>query len=46
MVERRVLSERPIAVTYQLTDFGRTALDILEQLRVWSEQHNIGTNTQ
>lgn len=41
MVIRTVIDERPIAVTYQLTDFGRTALDILEDLRIWSEKHDI-----
>ena len=39
MVLRKVLSDRPIAVTYQLTDFGRSALEILDDLRVWSEKH-------
>jgi len=42
MIVRKVLSERPIAVTYELTEFGRSALDILERLRLWSETHDIG----
>lgn len=37
MVIRTVINDRPVAVTYELTDFGRSALDILDQLRVWSE---------
>ena len=41
LVERKVLSTRPIAVAYQITDFGRTALDVLDQLRVWSEEQEI-----
>lgn len=41
MVLRKVIDERPIAVTYQLTDFGRSALSILDDLRVWSEQNHI-----
>lgn len=41
MVMRTVLNERPIAVTYQLTNFGASALSILEQVRVWSESHQI-----
>lgn len=45
MVVRRVLSERPIAVTYALTDFGRSALDILERLRVWSESNGMGRSS-
>lgn len=41
MVERKVINDRPVAVTYELTQFGRSALDILESLRLWSESHNI-----
>ncbi len=41
MVARTVLSERPLAVSYELTEFGKTALKILDDLRVWSEMHNI-----
>lgn len=41
MVHREVLDTRPIAVTYELTEFGRSALDILEMLRRWSEQHEV-----
>ena len=36
MVLRKVINDRPVAVTYELTDFGRSALDILERLRSWS----------
>jgi DNA-binding HxlR family transcriptional regulator len=36
MVIRKVINDRPVAVTYELTDFGRSALDILERLRSWS----------
>lgn len=42
MVVRTVINDRPFAVTYELTEFGRSALKILEDLRVWSESHNIG----
>ena len=42
MVKRRVINERPVAVIYELTDFGRSALDILESLRLWSESNRIG----
>ncbi len=41
MVLRKVVSDRPVAVTYELTDFGRSALKILEELRIWSESHEI-----
>lgn len=41
MVLRRVISERPVGVTYELTEFGESALDILEQLRIWSESNQV-----
>lgn len=41
LIERKVLSLRPIAVTYEITDFGRTALGFLEELKKWSEDNNI-----
>ncbi|ELA8350218.1 helix-turn-helix transcriptional regulator [Vibrio alginolyticus] len=41
MVTRKVISDRPIAVSYELTDFGRSALIILDELRKWSESNNI-----
>ncbi|WP_194441250.1 winged helix-turn-helix transcriptional regulator [Pseudoalteromonas simplex] len=41
MITRYVISTRPIAVTYELTDFGRSALHILDELRVWSESNEI-----
>ena len=43
IVLRKVVSERPIAVTYELTEFGRTALHILEKLRIWSENNDVQT---
>lgn len=41
MVIREVLDTRPLAVTYRLTEFGQSALNVLEQLRLWSEQHDV-----
>ncbi|WP_462164443.1 winged helix-turn-helix transcriptional regulator [Pseudoalteromonas xiamenensis] len=41
MVKRQVLNTRPVGVTYELTPFGESALYILEELRVWSESHDI-----
>ncbi len=40
LVERQVISTKPVAVTYEITDFGRTALGFLDALREWSEEHN------
>jgi len=45
MVLRTVINDRPIAVTYELTEFGRSALDILESLRLWSEHHHISLDS-
>jgi len=41
MLIREVISDRPVAVTYQLTEFGQSALDVLAQLRVWSESNGL-----
>jgi DNA-binding HxlR family transcriptional regulator len=41
LLERRVLSTRPIAVAYEITDFGRSALDALDQLRLWAEEQGV-----
>lgn len=41
LVIREVISDRPIAVTYQATKFGKSALHILEQLKDWTEQNRI-----
>lgn len=41
LVVRRVLRDRPIAVTYEITDFGRSTLVVLDQLREWAEEHGI-----
>ena len=41
LVRREVISDRPIAVTYEITDFGKTALDFLEELKDWVEHHQI-----
>jgi DNA-binding HxlR family transcriptional regulator len=41
LVVRRVLSERPIAVTYEITDFGRSALGILDKLQKWAEEQGV-----
>ena len=41
LVKREVVSDRPITVTYELTEFGKTALSILEELKNWAEAHQI-----
>jgi DNA-binding HxlR family transcriptional regulator len=41
LIKRKVLSTRPIAVSYEITDFGRSAMGILEQLKSWAEEYDI-----
>lgn len=41
LVKREVVSDRPIAVAYEITEFGKTALGFLEELKNWSEANNI-----
>ena len=41
LVKREVISDRPIAVAYEITAFGETALGFLEALKEWSDGHNI-----
>ncbi|ABW26633.1 transcriptional regulator [Acaryochloris marina MBIC11017] len=41
LVKRKVVSDRPIAVTYEITEFGQTALSFLEELKNWAEKHQI-----
>ncbi|MHA3979254.1 winged helix-turn-helix transcriptional regulator [Halovulum sp. GXIMD14794] len=37
LVRREVLDTQPVSVHYEITDFGRTALGFLDELRQWSE---------
>jgi len=41
LVVRHVLSTRPVAVACEITDFGRSSLAVLEQLRLWTGEHGI-----
>ena len=41
LVKRKVLSTRPIAVAYEITEFGRSSLTVLEQLKDWAEGNGI-----
>ena len=41
LVSREVLSDRPIAVVYEITDFGKTALSVLEELKDWVEGNQV-----
>lgn len=37
LVTREVLDTSPVTVQYEITAFGRSALHILNQLRIWSD---------
>ncbi|MBF9044451.1 transcriptional regulator [Rhodobacterales bacterium HKCCE4037] len=37
LVSREVADTKPVSVLYEATDFGRTALGFLDELRKWSE---------
>ena len=37
LVRREVVETKPLSVMYEVTDFGRTALGFLAELRRWSE---------
>ncbi|WP_372573727.1 winged helix-turn-helix transcriptional regulator [Ruegeria jejuensis] len=37
LVHREVAKTKPLSVVYEVTDFGRTALGFLDELRRWSE---------
>ncbi|MEO0336422.1 MAG: helix-turn-helix domain-containing protein [Pseudomonadota bacterium] len=41
LVDRELLSERPIAVNYSITKFGKSALGFLEDLKNWSEKNKL-----
>ena len=41
LVTRKVICDRPIAVAYEITCFGRTALDILEKLKDWTKENGL-----
>ena len=40
LIIRTVISTRPVAVTYEITDFGRTTLNFLEDLKEWVEKYD------
>lgn len=37
LLTRKVINDRPVAVSYEITGFGRSALGVLKQLADWSE---------
>jgi DNA-binding HxlR family transcriptional regulator len=41
LVRREIISTKPVAVSYELTPFGHSALGILVSLRDWCEEHGV-----
>ena len=41
LVTRTVISDRPIAVQYEITGFGSSALGVLDKLKDWAESHRL-----
>lgn len=41
LITRTVQDTKPITVTYEITDFGRTALGFLQTLKDWTETHAV-----
>lgn len=41
LLKRKVINDRPIAVSYELTKLGKSTLDILENLKDWSEVNKL-----
>ncbi len=37
LITREVMDTAPVSVQYEITDFGRSALGFLDELRKWSE---------
>lgn len=41
LVTRKVISDKPVAVSYEITKFGRTALSVLDELKDWTLKHKL-----
>ena len=41
LIKRKVISTKPFAVCYEITEFGRTALDFLDALKDWAIEYKI-----
>lgn len=41
LLKREVIQERPIMVQYRITQFGQSALGILDQLKDWALEHDL-----
>ncbi|MEM7434949.1 MAG: helix-turn-helix domain-containing protein [Myxococcota bacterium] len=41
LITRTVITERPLAVLYEITEFGRSSLRVLDELRSWAEANQL-----
>lgn len=41
LVTRKVINTQPVAVSYEITEFGKTALKFLDELKNWVLKNNI-----
>ena len=41
LIKRKVLQTKPVAVTYEITNFGRSALEFLDKLKEWTVEHKL-----
>ncbi len=41
LIKRKVINARPVAVSYEVTDFGKEILGLLDNLKDWVIKHNI-----
>jgi DNA-binding HxlR family transcriptional regulator len=42
LIRREVMDTAPVSVQYSITDHGRSALNVLDALRLWSEDNIAG----
>lgn len=40
LVERKQITDKPVQIEYQLTDYGQTLTPILDAMRIWGEENN------
>lgn len=42
LINRKVLSTKPFAVAYEITDLGLAAIEFLDKLKTWVEENKVG----
>lgn len=41
LVIRKVVSDQPVAITYEASEFGKTALKFLDELQLWVNENGL-----